>query len=103
MPLEDVITTAELDRRPARAPDFESESRALVGLMRALREADANVLQQLAETALDLCRAQSAGVSIEEEEHGQGVPLAWRRRSVGPICPVMPALVARSWIGTCLF
>ena len=70
MPLEDVITTAELDRRPARAPDFESESRALVGLMRALREADANVLQQLAETALDLCRAQSAGVSIEEEEHG---------------------------------
>lgn len=67
---EDVITTAELDRRPARAPDFESESRALVGLMRALREADANVLQQLAETALDLCRAQSAGVSIEEEERG---------------------------------
>jgi hypothetical protein len=74
--LEDVITTAELDRRPARAADYEAESRALVGLMRALREANTNVLQRLAEAALHLCRAQSAGVSIEEEEHGRRV-LRW--------------------------
>jgi signal transduction histidine kinase/ActR/RegA family two-component response regulator len=73
VPLEEVIATAELERRPTRAPDFESESRALVGLMRALREADTNVLQKLADTALRLCGAQSAGVSIEEEEEGRRV------------------------------
>jgi signal transduction histidine kinase/ActR/RegA family two-component response regulator len=72
-PLEAVIATAELERRPARSPDFESESHALVGLMRALREADADVLQKLSDTALRLCRAQSAGVSIEEEEQGRRV------------------------------
>ncbi|MGH8179489.1 MAG: GAF domain-containing protein, partial [Steroidobacteraceae bacterium] len=77
LPLEAVIATAELEHRPARAPDFESESRELVGLMRALRDADANVLQKLADTALRLCRAQSAGVSIEEEEQG-GRFFRWR-------------------------
>lgn len=76
MPLEDVIITAELDRRQARAPDFESESRALTELMKALRDADASVLQRLAETALRLCQAHSAGVSIEEEEQGRKV-LRW--------------------------
>jgi len=73
LPLEAVIATSELEHRPARAPDFESESRALAGLMRALRDADTNILQKLAETALLLCRAQSAGVSIEEEEQGNRV------------------------------
>jgi signal transduction histidine kinase/ActR/RegA family two-component response regulator len=73
VPLEEVIAITELDDRPARAPDFESESRALVGLMKALREADANVLQKLAETALSLCRAHSAGVSLEEEQQGRRV------------------------------
>jgi signal transduction histidine kinase/ActR/RegA family two-component response regulator len=69
--LERVLITAELASRPVRAPDFQAESQVLVELMRALKEADPNLLQKLADTALRLCRAHSAGVSIEEEEQGR--------------------------------
>jgi GAF domain-containing protein len=82
VPLEDVITTAELARRPSRAPDYERENRALSDLMDAIAAqpqidgsvtADGvnKVLDKLVETALDLCRAHSAGVSILEEEDGR--------------------------------
>lgn len=73
-PLDEVLITAKLAQRPARVPDFPAESAALVGLMKALQEASAskaNILQRLAEAALELCRAHSAGVSIEEEEKGR--------------------------------
>ena len=73
LPLEEILVTANLARRSTRVPDFAAESAALVGLMRALQEADANILQRLAEAALKLCRAHSAGVNIEEEEQGRRV------------------------------
>jgi signal transduction histidine kinase/CheY-like chemotaxis protein len=69
--LEAIVLEAELDRRPVRAPDFQAESQALIGLLKALKESAPNVFQQLAETALRLCRAQSAGVSIAEKENGR--------------------------------
>lgn len=69
--LETVLATGELDRRPARLPDFQADSQALLELMRALKGADSNLLPNLAETALRLCRAHSAGVSIEEERQGR--------------------------------
>jgi signal transduction histidine kinase len=75
-PLDEVLITAQLGRRPSRAPDFAAESEALVGLMKALQEASAsktNILQRLAEAALELCRAHSAGVSIEDEDKGRRV------------------------------
>lgn len=68
-PLEHVITTAELSRRPSRPPDYELESRTLAELMAAMADqpnAD-NVLQKLVSAALELCRAQSAGISILEK------------------------------------
>jgi signal transduction histidine kinase/CheY-like chemotaxis protein len=67
MALEAVLVTGELDRRPMRAPDFQAESQALLELVKALKEEDASLFQKLAETALNLCRAHSAGISIEEE------------------------------------
>src|SRR6185437_6022422 len=77
VPLEAVLITAELDRRPTRAPEFEAESRALVALLRALKEADAHILEELAKAALTLCRAHSAGISVEEEHNGRKV-FRWR-------------------------
>jgi len=71
--LETVLITKELAGRAGRAPDFQAESQLLLELMRALKDADINLLQKLAETALQLCQAQSAGVSIEEEEQGRKV------------------------------
>lgn len=71
--LEAAVITAELLRRPKRAPDFRAENEALTSLMKALREANSNVLQVLAETALRLCRAHSAGISIAEESESGSV------------------------------
>ncbi|MEX2559315.1 MAG: hypothetical protein WD403_05335, partial [Pirellulales bacterium] len=71
VPLEAVISTAELTRRETRPADYEAESRALAGLMDAMASSSGNVLRTLAETALDLCGAHSAGISILEEENGR--------------------------------
>ncbi|HEU5182254.1 MAG TPA: GAF domain-containing protein [Candidatus Polarisedimenticolia bacterium] len=82
VPLESVITTPELARRPARTPDYEAENVALASVMEMMatasgsRDAD-RILQKLADTALELCRAQSAGVSILEKENGREV-FRWR-------------------------
>jgi signal transduction histidine kinase len=73
LPLEAVVSTVELDLRPARPGEFQAESQALVDLMKTLKDSNGNVLQALAETALRLCRAHSAGVSILEEEEGRAV------------------------------
>src|SRR4051812_7961834 len=62
--LESVITTEELNRRPARAPDHAAENAALVDLARTLAASPKDILKKLSETALDLCRAQSAGISL---------------------------------------
>jgi signal transduction histidine kinase len=76
LPLEAVVVTGELARRPTRPAESQAESQALVDLMKTLKESNGNVLQELADTAMRLCRAHSAGVSIAEEEAGQAV-LRW--------------------------
>jgi transcriptional regulator with GAF, ATPase, and Fis domain len=73
--LESVITTRELSRRPTRGPDHASENRALVGLAEAMTASPDGILQKLAETALNLCGAQSAGLSLLDED---GKRFRWR-------------------------
>ena len=73
VPLESVLSTEELNRRPSRAPDFEALSGALVSLAQALTDSPERILQKLVDTALELCRAQSAGISLVEEENGRGI------------------------------
>ena len=62
--LVSVVSTTELSRRPSRPPDYPAENRALVALTRELATSPDSILQKLAETALALCRAQSAGLSL---------------------------------------
>jgi hypothetical protein len=38
VPLETILCTEELNRRPKRPPDYETENRALVSLAQALAE-----------------------------------------------------------------
>lgn len=64
--VDDVLITPELDRRPARVPDYEAENRALVALAAVMADSPKAVFQKLADTALELCRAGSAGVSVWE-------------------------------------
>ncbi len=67
-PLQSVLTTAELDRRPSRPPDHAVENRALIALAQQLVVSPASILQTLVETALELCGAQSAGISLLESD-----------------------------------
>ncbi|GEM_PF-296107 len=68
LPLESVIGTEELERRGTRPPDYEAENRALASLMQELVSSSSKVLQKLADTALTLCRAHSAGISLLQEQ-----------------------------------
>ncbi len=65
--LSSMLSTAELSRRPSRAPDYEAENRALVALAQEMAASPGNILQKLADTALVLCRAHSAGLSLLED------------------------------------
>lgn len=64
VPVEAILCTEELQRRPSRNPDYELESRTFVTLAQVLADAPDTVLQTLADTILHICRAGSAGVSL---------------------------------------
>jgi signal transduction histidine kinase len=64
VPLEAVLRTEELDRRPARSPNYELENRALVSLAQALADSPGTILQTLADTILEVFAAESAGISL---------------------------------------
>jgi signal transduction histidine kinase len=73
VPLDAVISTAELSQRGSRPANYEAENRALASLLQEMTNASGNILQKLVETALSLCGAHSAGTSILEEENGRQV------------------------------
>ena len=85
--LQDVIATAELDRRPRRDPNYRLEAEALSALARAMPGTPELVFQQLADSALRLCGAQSAGVSLLEEIDGQQM-FRWRA-TAGAFAPLV--------------
>jgi signal transduction histidine kinase/CheY-like chemotaxis protein len=74
--LQSVIITDSLNDRPSRPPDYQAESSALGAVAQAITSAPEGILQALVETTLSLCKADSAGVSIAEEEGG-GEILRW--------------------------
>jgi PAS domain S-box-containing protein len=64
IPLESILRTDQLRRRPSRPPDYEKENRALVALARALADSPSTILQTLAEKVLEVLHADSAGLSL---------------------------------------
>jgi signal transduction histidine kinase/ActR/RegA family two-component response regulator len=71
--LEDVVINSELRNRPSKAPNYEVENQALIALAQTLANAPDTILQRLAETALQLCRAHTAGISLLDEKDGAEV------------------------------
>jgi PAS domain S-box-containing protein len=71
--LDNVLITAELWRRPTRLPDYAAEGRVLTALAEAMADSPQTILEKLVETALTLCRADSAGISILEPRGASGV------------------------------
>ena len=64
MPLESILCTEELNRQPARAPDYATENRALLALAQALAVSPHTILQTLSDSVLTLLKADSAGLSL---------------------------------------
>ncbi|WP_246162676.1 ATP-binding protein [Brasilonema sennae] len=62
--LDDVVITEELSRRTPRPPNLLSENQGLHALARQLVNQPEIMLQNLVDMALDLCTAQSVGVSL---------------------------------------
>jgi len=73
VPLESIICTEELNRRPPRQPDLGAVNSALVALAQTMADSPERVIQQLVDTALRLCGAHSAGLSLLEEEDGRPI------------------------------
>jgi DNA-binding CsgD family transcriptional regulator len=75
--LDRVINTDELNRRPARAARPAAERIGLRHLARTLREQPESILQTLCDVALDVCEADTAGMSILEHLDTQAI-FRWR-------------------------
>jgi signal transduction histidine kinase len=63
---EEVDVRVELESRPNRPPNYEAEHRALAALATEMTENPRNMLQKLVEMAVELCAADTAGISILE-------------------------------------
>ncbi|MFM0390969.1 hybrid sensor histidine kinase/response regulator [Paraburkholderia phytofirmans] len=74
---------ALLGSRRAREPDYAAENNALVRLAKAQMGAKANLLEQIAEAALSVCDAGSAGISLVE---GAGEKRQFRWLAVAGLC-----------------
>src|SRR4051812_37903838 len=62
--LADIDIRSQLQARPRRLPNYEDETRALAVLAREMATNPRNMLQKLVEIAADLCRADTAGISL---------------------------------------
>jgi PAS domain S-box-containing protein len=80
-PLESILCTEELQRRPSRPPDYEKENRALVKLVSALADSPSTIFQTLAETIQDITQCDSAGLSLLTKDgktpHVEGQRFYW--------------------------
>ncbi len=94
--LDSVIATSELGRRPSRPPDHAAENRALVALVAEMTASPDGVLQRLAEKALDLCAADSAGITLVERNADGGDILRWHAVA-GRLAPHLGGVMPRDF------
>ena len=71
--LDDVIVTSELSLRPSRPPNHRAEIQTIKMLVNIMSETPEAFWQRLAETALEMCRADTAGISLLDTEDGAEV------------------------------
>ncbi len=75
--LADVVITEQLTRRTSRPQDYRAENEALHNLTRQMAEYPENLLDNLVTTALSLCRASAAGVSVLETDSSGEAIFRW--------------------------
>lgn len=91
--LEDILRTDALFSRPAREPEHAAENRALLDIARAFEESPDTVLQTLVTIAMRLCRAESAGISMEEIDGTE--PIFRWRATAGVLGPALGGTMPR--------
>jgi PAS domain S-box-containing protein len=64
VPLESILCTEELNRRPSRPPDYQADKCALVALAQALADSPRTILQTMADKMLEVFQCDSAGFSL---------------------------------------
>ncbi|GLC92672.1 histidine kinase [Cupriavidus sp. TA19] len=78
VPPPDLYITAELERRPPKAIDYQGEKLALKDIAAQMLNHPGQVLPRLVERAMQLTGAASAGISAFEPEHGTPGLFRWR-------------------------
>jgi PAS domain S-box-containing protein len=73
----DVLITEALASRPARQPDLAAENQALHTLAQQLMDEPQSTLKTLVRIAVDLCRADTAGVSLLETAPNGELRFRW--------------------------
>jgi signal transduction histidine kinase len=73
IPVNSIIVNDALSARPQRSPDFQLENEALRSLAHKLGQSPYAAMQELVDQALQLCRANSAGISIAEKSGDQDI------------------------------
>ena len=71
--LGDVVTNSQLACRACREPDYEAEIQAMNILAETLAHSPQTLLQKLVEVAQELCGADSAGISLLENDGDEDV------------------------------
>lgn len=92
--LAEVLTTHELDQRPSRPPDLLGENEALRALMATAAHRPDEIFQRLVETAMALCGAESAGLSVEDHDPQEGPVYRWWA-TAGLLSPLQSASLPR--------
>jgi PAS domain S-box-containing protein len=64
--LNDILITEALSQRSPRQPNWQAENQAMRSLAKQMAQDSQNLMQTLADTALKLCQAGTAGVSLLE-------------------------------------
>lgn len=90
------LATSELDSRRCHAARPEAEVRAFALVCAAVAESHDGVLQRLAESALALCDAGSAGISVEEHDADGTAYFRWRAVA-GRFAPYLGGIMPRSF------
>ncbi len=87
VPLESILYTEELKRRPTRAPNYAAENRALLTPAQALVDSPCTILQTLSDTVMALLNADSAGLSLltpdEKRFHWPSIAGMWSPHAGG--------------------
>lgn len=76
--LSDILITEELTRRVSRTPDFQTENQAMRTLIHQMGQDSRALLQSLVDTALVLCEAGTAGVSLLETTSDGSEIFRWK-------------------------